>query len=417
MRGPAGWLLISLAALAPLAGCDCNSKLPVVPVVLPPLSAVVVTPGRDTLRVGEAVDFEAVAYDTAGRPFAGAGFIWSSGDPAVFSAASTGRVTGLGEGIDTVFATLGGRTGFAIVTVYRDSGWVRQVSASSRNLNGVFFQADGRRGWAVGDAGAILHTADAGAKWSLQISNAASNLNAVFFAHPDTGWVVGNGGIVLRTDNGGARWTQLTVPASENLLDVYFANSDIGWVVGSNGAVLRTVNGGRDWEKRNLPTFALNSVAFAGTRDGWAVGDVGAIFGTHDAGAIWFRVETALTTEPLKAVWRRSALAAWAVGAQGVTPRTVASAADTAVWELRNAGAFNQLSGVHFPQEPIGFAVGYSSTGAGLILRSDDGGASWVTQGAHASGRLKDVFFVDAQRGWAVGEAGTIVHTATGGLD
>lgn len=411
-RRPAAWLLVSLVALAPLAGCECTSSLPVAPILLPPLSAVVVTPGNDTLQVGQTADFSAVAYDTLGQPVAGAGFEWSSGDAAILSVSPTGRATGVGEGLDTVFARAGGRTGMAIVFVYRDTGWVTQASRTSRNLNGVFFRDDGRSGWAVGDAGAIVHTIDAGAIWSAQTSNTAVSLYGVFFAHPDTGWAVGGAGTVLRTNNGGTKWTRVNVSVGENLLDVFFANSDTGWVVGSSGAVLRTVNGGRNWEKRNLPGFTLQSVAFAGTRDGWAVGDVGEIFGTHDAGDSWFRVETG-TTLSLKAVWRRSASAAWAVGAQGETPRTIAPPADTTRWELRNAGASNQLEGVHFPDDLIGYAVGYN--GVGAILRTDDAGVNWQAQISNSSRRLNDVFFVDALRGWAVGDGGVIVHTARGG--
>ena len=41
--------------------------------------------------------------------------------------------------------------------------------------------------------------------------------------------------------------------------------------------------------------------------------------------------------------------------------------------------------------------------------------SSWQPQPANSAFRLEDVFFVDTQRGWAVGANGTIVHTVTGG--
>src|SRR5262245_15295197 len=60
--------LLILAALAPIGGCDCSSTNPVTPIILPPLSAVALTPDTDTLRVGQQQQFTAVAYDTAGQP-------------------------------------------------------------------------------------------------------------------------------------------------------------------------------------------------------------------------------------------------------------------------------------------------------------------------------------------------------------
>lgn len=412
IRRPAAWLLVLLAALPPIAGCNCDSVLPVVPIILPPLSAVVVTPASDTVRVGEVVQFSAAAYDTLGQPVAGAGFAWSSGNSAVFSVNQNGGVKGLSEGLDTVFAQAGGFTGSAVVFVYRDTGWVNQTSRTSRDLNGVFFLADGRSGWAVGSGGAIVRTADAGEQWSTQPSGTTFNLNAVWFTSPTVGWAVGNIGTLLKTTNAGATWARFNISVSENLMDVWFANPDTGFAVGSAGAVVRTVDGGDSWQKTTLTTSTLQSVSFANTQEGWAVGDGGKIFGTVDAGTSWSQVLPAITATTLKAVWRRKTEAAWAVGNQGVAPRTVGTPTVYG-WELRTAGLINQLEGVCFPGDLIGFAAGVS--GAGVILRTDDGGVSWQAQAAHASRPLNDIFFVDAMRGWAVGDGGIIVHTARGG--
>jgi len=54
------------------------------------------------------------------------------------------------------------------------------------------------------------------------------------------------------------------------------------------------------------------------------------------------------------------------------------------------------------------------------VLRTDDGGTSWTDQvlpaAAPLSGNgLASVVFLDARRGWAVGEHGLVLHTVTGG--
>lgn len=51
----------------------------------------------------------------------------------------------------------------------------------------------------------------------------------------------------------------------------------------------------------------------------------------------------------------------------------------------------------------------------GLIVLSDDNGQSWRQVPVPVSVSLSAVFFVDAQRGWAVGHAGTVLATLDGG--
>ncbi|TMQ69632.1 MAG: hypothetical protein E6K81_14525 [Candidatus Eisenbacteria bacterium] len=230
--------------------------------------------------------------------------------------------------------------------MFRDSGWVVQPSATQRNLHGVFFQADGQSGWAVGDAGAIIHTGNAGAQWSSQASRTSYNLNGVWFTSADEGWAVGNFGTLMHTTDAGANWNRVAVNASENLTDVCFTDPDTGFACGSAGVVLNTVDGGASWGRTTLTTFTLRSVSFAGARFGWVVGDGGALFGTIDRGVSWAD-DGAGTTQALKAVWRRRAESAWAVGSQGVAPLTTGTPTSFG-WSLVNTGAFNQLEGVHF---------------------------------------------------------------------
>ena len=106
--------------------------------------------------------------------------------------------------------------------------------------------------------------------------------------------------------------------------------------------------------------------------------------------------------------------AARAAGDQGVVPRTIAGL-DSVEWELRNAGGSFQLYGTWFVDDEIGFAVG-TNGGAGAVVRSDDGGVTYLPQTANTQFRLNAVHFVDKFRGWAVGNNGAIVHTGSGGV-
>ena len=81
----------------------------------------------------------------------------------------SGNVTGQGEGTAIIYAAAGGFRDSAFITVYPDTGWIIQVSNATEDLYGVFFQPDGRSGWAVGSGGLILRTTDAGVNWTRTI--------------------------------------------------------------------------------------------------------------------------------------------------------------------------------------------------------------------------------------------------------
>ncbi len=402
--------LVIVASLVAASGCGTSVLLST---PLPPLSSVTLTPETDTLLVGEQRQFVAVAADTDSVAVPGASFSWTSSDANVFQVSRTGRVTAMGEGVALLVAAAGGKSDTATVVVFYQNGWYTQPSATSNDLNGVFFQPDGRAGVAVGDAGTVVRTVDAGRSWFNEASSTSFNLNDVWFTTAATGFAVGNGGTIMRTRNGGATWSRLTtVPASENLNGVCFADTSRGWAVGANGVIVRTTNGGASWTRSNPTSQQLQSVSFSDPLEGWAVGDGGVIVGTHDGGASWYVVQPSVTSLPLRSVWRTSATRAWAGGLQGANPFTVPTP-DSLQWVLGTFGALNQVNSLQLRDGVTGYAVG--TNGPGLVLKTVDGGASWQPQVANTAQALHDVWFVDTRRGWAVGATGRIVHTANGG--
>ena len=401
-----------LAALAALTGCSSN-PLPTAP-ARPLLGYVVITPTLDTLQTGSTRAFVAAALDTDSVAVAAPSLTWRSSNSAVATVNSTGLVTAISEGVASIIASGNGAADTAQVFVWSQSGWFAQTSNSANNLNAVHFLADGRKGYAVGEVGTLLRTLDAGNTWTVRTSGTTSSLESIWFTHADTGWAVGSAGTVMKSVDGGATWArQNNVTAAEDLMCVRFVGTRYGWIVGASGVVLRTRNGGVSWTRVSPTAQQLNSVAFADTANGWAVGTGGVVIGTHNGGASWYIVQPSLTAQALESVARRSNTLAWAVGAQGTVARTTATV-DSLDWTTSSTGGAHQLRGVQMLSNTLGWAVGTNGS-ASLVLRTINGGAAWVAQDANASETLNDVYFVDEQRGWAVGDGGRIVHTSRGG--
>ncbi|MFQ5499597.1 MAG: WD40/YVTN/BNR-like repeat-containing protein [Candidatus Zixiibacteriota bacterium] len=71
----------------------------------------------------------------------------------------------------------------------------------------------------------------------------------------------------------------------------------------------------------------------------------------------------------------------------------------------------NNLNAVSFTDANVGTTVGKGGT----ILRTTDGGDTWVSQSSGKANWLTSVFFTDANTGTAVGSGGTILRTIDGG--
>lgn len=95
----------------------------------------------------------------------------------------------------------------------------------------------------------------ASAQWEWQNPKTQGNtLNAVYFIDANTGYAVGDAGIILKTDDAGASWTTKISGTNNHLQSVYFANVNIGYVVGYNGTILKTIDSGNNWTSLNCGT-------------------------------------------------------------------------------------------------------------------------------------------------------------------
>lgn len=99
-----------------------------------------------------------------------------------------------------------------------------------------------------------------------------------------------------------------------------------------------------------------------------------------------------------------------AVGDQGIILRTTDGGA---TWILEQGPAMNlpSLYGVSYPQPLSAWAVG----DGGVILKWD--GVQWLQQSSPVNVTLHSVYFTDILNGWAVGDRGNIIRTNDGGIN
>lgn len=326
-----------------------------------------------------------------------------------------------------------GMTKLAIATIsgliegtITQPGWVSQVSGTDADLLGVAF-TDPANGIIVGgksdslgnSQGVILHTNDGGTTWSSQLSATDKILRAISFGNSTNGIAAGDCGTLLRTADGGLSWTLETGGTKADLFGVSFSDALTGTVVGDSGVILRTTNGGSSWSRQSSGiTTALLSVSFADNLTGTAVGADRIILCTSDGGSTW----------TLRQI----------IGG-GANYGVVLTSPDTGIviqegtpsqnrcWIIRtiNGGStwipqlmspfYTRFRALSFADIHTGVVVGYKDE-TPVILRTQDGGLTWISQKCATSTRLRGVSLSNASHGTIVGDGGTIFHTTTGGL-
>jgi photosystem II stability/assembly factor-like uncharacterized protein len=140
------------------------------------------------------------------------------------------------------------------------------LNPGTEDLNDITFAPGVNRGYAVGNHGQIVSTANGGVSWSLQSSGTTEELIQVFALNNQTAWVVGDNGVILKTTNAGTTWTSQSLPSGMDvdLLGVFFLDASIGWVTGLESSIFFTEDGGTTWttQPNPAPGFLRNFAAF-----------------------------------------------------------------------------------------------------------------------------------------------------------
>src|SRR3989454_913077 len=195
--------------------------------------------------------------------------------------------------------------------------------------------------WAVGNFGAIYHTADAGKTWDSHDGGTRDPLFGIDFAPragggagegpregpregPGEGWIVGKASLILHTADGGKTWKpqKSAIPPDKHLFCVKAIDANTVWVVGDWGAIAVTHDGGATWENRSLGTVTIKmeetpervtktlsddiilyEVSFPDPQHGYIVGEFGTLLATADGGETW---EPHELPEKQRLVWMRA---------------------------------------------------------------------------------------------------------------
>jgi photosystem II stability/assembly factor-like uncharacterized protein len=336
-----------------------------------------------------------------------------------------------------------------------------------------------------GNGGVAL--ADPGSGWQEQdIPIAEGEITAISAISPSTAWATFGppltmGARVLKTDNGGSDWCIQDIEAiDEASTDIYAADESNIMAIGTQNAY-KTFDGGLTWSRAYRTTISpsggmllqdicaldTNTALFTAyvynSFSGWPYTCWWDVFRTSDGGITWTSCTPGqLTASPVfyedvssidvaddstiwmslltstKQVFRSTdegitwdtfelndyyihdicaldSSTAWAVGSGGMTTPgngagVILKTTDGgATWDVQHLEEGHSLSGISAIDSSTAWAVGeldttYASADEGVILKTTDGGTTWDIEYEFTGGYLSSVCAIDASTAWAGGK-------------
>ncbi|MBS4032868.1 MAG: T9SS type A sorting domain-containing protein [Ignavibacterium sp.] len=247
-------------------------------------------------------------------------------------------------------------------------------------------------------------------------SDTVPRLLGVYALDANNIWVTGVDGTILHTIDGGLSWVSIQSNISVGLGKVQFINPDTGWVASSH-YIYRTTDGGSSWvQQLYLPNSSdiITDVEFVKGLPGeqvwgYATGGLQSFWKTTDCGETWISNGGACGNGNFNACSFVDKNTGWIVGVPSVS--TTASIMRTTdgggIFEEQiNPVSEPYLRDVIFIDSQRGLTVGIY----GQTLFTSDGGANWE-QRPNGSKTWMRVFLTASGKAWSIGFDGAIAHS------
>lgn len=214
--------------------------------------------------------------------------------------------------------------------------------------------------------------------------------------------------LICTTGIAQAQWTNLTNPSSYHLYNLDVVSNDVIFAGGYGGSLVKTTDGGQTWQSKGYGNnnwvtkiqFLDESNGFVCTQSGNSThGDV---YVTQNGGDTWTSLHSDFDYSTM--FWHdanNGVVAGW----DGLMLRTQDGGAS---WTQIPMGTTANIIDVEFVDANIGFCI----TTSYEFFRTTDGGVTWTK--TYLSG-VEAIHFRDANNGWIVTYYGKIGKTTDGG--
>ncbi|GLR17580.1 T9SS type A sorting domain-containing protein [Portibacter lacus] len=271
----------------------------------------------------------------------------------------------------------------------QDYNWELEVAPYGRNVNKIHIYKDGKIFILGGNPrnDSIQFAAekrDAATEWVVRLDNPGKPMINDAYFKGDEIYAAGDNYSFLISNNRGLEWEEKSLPQTDSIVNFYSVavtqDNDIFIVGGrigkdSTGIIYKSSDDGLTWSVSDFMVPCLKSVYFVDGQNGFSAGEKGAVLQTKDAGNTWTSLD------------------------------------------IMDAQVARYFEDIMFIDENKGFILGGNivSDSVQTILRTDDGGETWLAIIDEIGPVLKDLDFLGSDFGIAVGNNGASLRTDDGG--
>ena len=307
------------------------------------------------------------------------------------------------------------------------------------HLDRILF-LDENYGWAIGGTaiGAqspYFYTTDGGDNWYLSEDWWDIKGTDIVFVNFDTGFIASDQ--IYKTIDGGSTWIEIQTPATQGIVHLFFVDENNGWATlsqFSEGNILHTEDSGETWELQNVidTIFSgIETIYFLNDSTGFAAGgavideDFNIIAKTENKGEDWIVIKNFIYAPYwFQDIYFTDNIHGWIVGSKNITNSFLIMQTNDGgeTWEedtipeLKNwyggTAEATIIFSIQFLNDTLGWLTCADEDNSGYILLTTDGGLNWQQQFVFYK-PIYDIFMVDNNNGWSVGED-IIYHTNNG---
>lgn len=302
--------------------------------------------------------------------------------------------------------------------------WHTQSSPTSADLISVNF-TDSIHGWIAGADGTILYTENAGEEWTTIASLADFTAEQICVRSQNLAWLTGaskskpDSAIVFFSTNGGTGWEPVFYLSNVVIHDIFFINDTLGWITGAEvseddtlSLIMHSINGGENWEMAQGPRIHndLFSIHFRDENYGQAFGEGGIFFTTNNGGLSdisgWaMNIAIQAYSKDIYDIFNAESDYGCAVGEDGIVAFTKDKWANHLMDYTSSGDTLNAITGL--PDGIDYWAVG--NQGSMVQVKYALFMLNLIEEERITANNLNDVYAVDEEHIWAVGDQGTIL--------
>lgn len=272
--------------------------------------------------------------------------------------------------------------------------------------------ASGGNYFSGGDA--VFRTTNGGLNWVSVLSIGYSYAEGLKFVNSATGFAMSEQHL-YKTTNQGINWGAYGTNLQYNLNTVFFFNAQTAYATFMGYEFRITTNGGYNWVSKPMLHYQVLGINFFDVNTGYLHGWNNRIHRTTDAGDNWVILTekngSGTGNDRIYDYYFFNNTTGYVVGWHDMIKKTTDQGE---TWQTIPCTQLGHNYGIDFINTTTGFIVGGNS-GIGKLLKSTDGGNSWILFKSFANGYFTCIRFFNENIGLIGCQNDEIYRTSDGG--